>query len=489
MNNPSIDTNLINNININLLSGDDNYCEEGQKNSVQNQKLPHLQNNPETNQKDNSSNQNILQNQFINNSLNEDIFQTINSFLQQNKLIELSSYLNLNKNRIPQNILSSFISFVLESYNADLNILNIFLSNGANVNAVIHSSNSKIEEKDQINLLMFSIIKNNMELFNLVIKFNPDVLLEDKDKKNSLVYSIYFNDDNNPIMLQELLKLNKEAVKTIYYDQESNITHNLLTLAASKNKKNMFSILLDYNCNLNYQIPQTGETAMHLTVKNDNVEIAEIINNNPNYKKNIKNIIGETPKDISSKKKGKIFYQIMTKEEQMNHSSNNSNNISKTNNFGVQLNNEFNNMNNFNINQTSQNLMNMQNLNISNKKRHDKKDKFEMYNDINIKGMNDNENVYYENNSQDNIIIPIEFQSLDYPTYLSMGQDIKLCINLFQNEDSLTQQIEDLEKQIKEKEDNIKKYEKLINNENNQLNDLNKGIEEINAEIKKTKKK
>ena len=84
---------------------------------------------------------------------------------------------------------------------------------------------------------------------------------------------------------------------------------------------------------------------------------------------------------------------------------------------------------------------------------------------MNLKNYNDNENIYYENNNQDNLIIPIEFQSVDYPTYLSMGQDIKLCLNLFQSEDSLNQQIEELEKQLKEKEDNIKKYEKLINSE------------------------
>ena len=459
MSNQTMDNNLVNNIN--PLSGEEKSEKD---NAQQHQNLSNKQNisnNSEANQKDNSPEQN-LQNHFTNNSSNEDIIQNINSFLQQNKFTELSSYLNSNKNIIPQNILSSYISYILESYNGDPNILNIFLSNGANVNTVIHSSNCKIEEKDQINLLMFSIITNNMELFKLVIKYNPDVLLEAKNKKNSLVYSIFFNDDNNPLMLQELLKLNNKAVETIYYDPDTNTTHNLLTLAASKNKKNIVALLLDYNCNINYQIPQTGETAMHLTVKNDNVEIAEIINKNLKYIKNIKNNLGETPNDISNKKKGKIFYQIITKEEQKNHGNNNSNNnLPKINNYSVQLKNEYNNMNNFNNNQNNQNLVNMQDFNNNNvgtnnhKKKHDKKDKLTNNNDL---YSNNNEYIYYENNNQDNLIIPIEFQSVDYPTYLSMGQDIKLCLNLFQSEDSLTQQIEELEKQLKEKEDNIKQY-------------------------------
>ena len=65
-------------------------------------------------------------------------------------------------------------------------------------------------------------------------------------------------------MLQELLKLNPDAIKTIYYDQENNTTHNLLTLAASKNKKNFVELLLENNCDLNYQIPETGDTSLHL---------------------------------------------------------------------------------------------------------------------------------------------------------------------------------------------------------------------------------
>ena len=484
MSNQPID-NIMNNIN--PLSGEKKFDEEEQNNPPQNQNVSNVQ-NIEINLKDNSSEQN-LQSQYNNNSANEDIIPKINSLLQQNKFPELSSFLNSNKNKISQNILSSYISLILDSYNGDPNILNIFLENGANVNTIIHSTNCQIEEKDQINLLMFSIITNNIDLFKLVIKYNPDVLLEDKIKKNSLIYAILFNDDNNPVMLQELLKLNNEAIETIYDDQENNISHNLLTLAASKNKKNIVALLLEYNCNINYQIPQTGETAMHLTVKNDNLEIAEILSKNPKYIKNIKNNAGETPKDICHKKKGKIFYKII-KEDHSNNNSNN--NLPKSNNFNMQLNNEFNNMNNFN-NPNNQNIIqNLNNNNIgvggNNNKKKSKKDKYGINNDMNLKNINDNEYYYNENNNQDNLIIPIEFQSVDYPTYLSMGQDIKLCLNLFQSEDSLTQQIEDLEKQLKEKEDSIKKYEKLINTENKKIADLNQEIEAKNEEIIKQKK-
>ena len=495
MSNQQIENNLMNNTN--QLSGEENYSNENQKNSQQNTDIsnnPNFNGNSDINIKDN----NLLQNQNINNVSNEEIIQKINLFLQQNQFQELSSFLTINKNTIPQNILSFFISYVLETYYGDAKIINLFLANGANVNSIIHVANCQIEEKEQINLLMFSIISSNLDLFKVVLKYNPNVLLEDKNKKNVLVYSILFIDDNNPLMLQELLKLNPDAIKTIYYDQENNITHNLLTLAASKNKKNFVEVLLENNCELNYQIPETGDTPMHLTVKNDNVEIAEIIIRHPKYVKNIPNKLGETPKDICKEKKGKIFYQIIAKEQQMNHGNNNNsnNNLPKPNNFGVQLNNEFNNINNnFNNNNSNQNIMNIQNINnnagnSSKKKKRDKKEKFNNndLNNINLRNMNDNEFAYYGNNNQENLIIPIQFQSVDYPTYLSMGQDIKLCLNLFQSEDSLTQQIQQLEKELEEKkEEDIKKQKKIRSSQEKQITEIKTQNEDYTKLLKNLK--
>ena len=44
---------------------------------------------------------------------------------------------------------------------------------------------------------------------------------------------------------------------------------------------------------------------------------------------------------------------------------------------------------------------------------------------------------------QNNLVILIEFQSIDYLDYLSICQDIKLCLNFFHSEHSLNQQIEE----------------------------------------------
>ena len=492
MNIQQIDNNLINKTE--SLQGEDKFLEEANNNTQQN---INLNNNQDLNIKDNPQEQNILQNQNINNLSNEEIILKINNFLQQNQLDELSAFLSLNKNIIPKNVLSSYISIILDSYNVDLNLLEIFLENGANVNSPIHSSSCQIEEKDQINLLIFSIITNNLELFKLVIKYNPDILLEDINKKNSLIYSILFND--NSTAFQELLSLNNEAVNSHYFEQESKLTHSLLTLATFKGKKNIVATLLLNDCDINYQIPETGDTALHIAVKFDNIEIDEILNTNPKINKNIKNKLGETASDICKYKKGKIFFRIVAKENQMNNGNNSNNNLPKAT-LGIQLNNnESNNMNN---NELNNNLFNNQNSMIpqnmsgsnnlganSNKQKKERKEKYGNTNGF-VNNVNDNDyNLYYGNNNDNNLIVPIEFQNDDnYPTYLSMGQDIKLCLNLFQSEDSLTQQIEELEKQLKEKNDSIENYEELIQKKENEVNAIKKDISDIDEEIKRQRK-
>ena len=119
---------------------------------------PESSNNNEMDQNDENQNEEFL------------LQQKINLFLQQNQFAELSAFLNINKSKLSQNLLTNYISIVLEFYKCDINILNAFLSNGANVNSAIHSASCEIEEKDGINLLMYSIITNNMELFNTILK-------------------------------------------------------------------------------------------------------------------------------------------------------------------------------------------------------------------------------------------------------------------------------------------------------------------------------
>jgi non-canonical poly(A) RNA polymerase PAPD5/7 len=116
---------------------------------------------------------------------------------------------------------------------------------------------------------------------------------------------------------------------------------------------------------------------------------------------------------------------------------------------------------------------------VINKKNKEKRNKFE-YN---------NEFLCNEDNIQDNLIVPIEFQTVDYPTYLSMGQDIKLCLNLFKSEDSLHQRIEELEKELKEKSENIKSCEDSIKESDEEILKISKNINNTIDIIQKMNKK
>ena len=80
----------------------------------------------------------------------------------------------------------------------------------------------------------------------------------------------------------------------------------------------------------------------------------------------------------------------------------------------------------------------------------------------NLNSFEDEKNYYYENISQDNYVVPIEFKNVDYTTYLSMGQEMKLCLNLFKEEDALIKEKEKLLKQKEELENMRENTEKNI---------------------------
>ena len=411
----------------------------------------------------------IQQKQQIDNLPIEEILKKIDIYLKENNLSELVNILKLSQGKINKNLLSNYISENLK--NTD--IIGIFLSSGADVNSYIHCTDYKIDENEKVNLLMFSIMTENVDMFKLVLQYHPDVLQEDIHKKNSLFYYISFNEDPN--MLHDLLQLNPDAINSVYYDHENNITHNLLTFAVSKNKKDLCSILIKYNCNLNYQIPETGETFLHLIVKNDNIEIAKLLLSVPNINidRSLKNKDGKTAKELGEEKRGNIYFQIICKENTIFNtiSLNNQNKNSNINNNNLG-NNEINNnikaskKGNDIFNKISANLINNANTNYENEKN------------------------YYDNIPQDNYVVPIEFNNVDYTTYLSMGQDMKLCLNLFKEEEVL---IKEKEKLFKQKEDleitkNKKdlKMKELIEAENEiteQTNEFDKVIKETNNEI------
>jgi non-canonical poly(A) RNA polymerase PAPD5/7 len=417
--------------------------------------------NPQVNQKSFPQEEkfNLNINYILDNTPIEEIKKKIDLCIKEKNLSELDNFLSLFKGKINKKLLSNYISENLEN----IEIINIFLKSGADVNSYVNCPNYQINEEDKTNLLMFSMMTENTGLFKLVLQYHPDVLQEDKNKKNSVFYYITFNEDPN--MLHDLLQLNEDAINSIYFDPENNITHNLLTFAVTKNKKDICSILIKYNCNVNYQIPETGETFLHLIVKNDNIEIAKLLYNHPNIDKSLKNKDGKTARELGEEKKGNIFFQIIVKEN-----SNNKNININTN-------------NNNNINLTNNETTNQK----SNKKGNELFNKISENLNSNINDYENEKNYYCDNTLQDNYIVPIEFNNVDYNTYLSMGQEMKLCLNLFKEEDVLKKEKEKLLKQKEELENMRENTEKNIKEMIKTENDLNIKLKDCDSNIKEAK--
>ena len=416
--------------------------------------------NPQVNQKSFPQEEkfNLNINYILDNTPIEEIKKKIDLCIKEKNLSELDNFLSLFKGKINKKLLSNYISENLEN----IDIINIFLKSGADVNSYVNCPNYQINEEDKTNLLMFSMMTENTGLFKLVLQYHPDVLQEDKNKKNSVFYYITFNEDPN--MLHDLLQLNEDAINSIYFDPENNITHNLLTFAVTKNKKDICSILIKYNCNVNYQIPETGETFLHLIVKNDNIEIAKLLYNHPNIDKSLKNKDGKTARELGEEKKGNIFFQIIVKENSNNKNINintNNNNINLTNNEAT----------NAKINKKGNELFNKISENLNS----------------NINDYENEKNYYCDNTLQDNYIVPIEFNNVDYNTYLSMGQEMKLCLNLFKEEDVLKKEKEKLLKQKEELENMRENTEKNIKEMIKTENDLNIKLKDCDSNIKEAK--
>ena len=414
--------------------------------------------NPQVNQKSFPQEEkfNLNINYILDNTPIEEIKKKIDLCIKEKNLSELDNFLSLFKGKINKKLLSNYISENLEN----IDIINIFLKSGADVNSYVNCPNYQINEEDKTNLLMFSMMTENTGLFKLVLQYHPDVLQEDKNKKNSVFYYITFNEDPN--MLHDLLQLNEDAINSIYFDPENNITHNLLTFAVTKNKKDICSILIKYNCNVNYQIPETGETFLHLIVKNDNIEIAKLLYNHPNIDKSLKNKDGKTARELGEEKKGNIFFQIIVKENSNNKNINTNNN---------------------NINLTNNETTNLK----SNKKGNELFNKISENLNSNINDYENEKNYYCDNTLQDNYIVPIEFNNVDYNTYLSMGQEMKLCLNLFKEEDVLKKEKEKLLKQKEELENMRENTEKNIKEMIKTENDLNIKLKDCDSNIKEAK--
>ena len=231
----------------------------------------------------------------------------LSNLIQNNDLINLSIF--LQENKLTKQTLQTGILLILKKYeknNLIYQMINLLLNSGADVNSPISYYNKiNIDEKDNITLLMFAIIFNDIDLIKIILN-NPfiDINKIDSKNRNAIFYSvIYDNNDNNQIislLIKNQANINSFA-KIEVLNQNYEI-HSIFTLACYKGLINIVKVLLENNVNVNFQTKPKEDTGLHLAVQFRHYEIIKILlNSNLVYVDQI-NKYGKKPFDIAVEK-------------------------------------------------------------------------------------------------------------------------------------------------------------------------------------------
>jgi hypothetical protein len=226
-------------------------------------------------------------------------------------------------------------------------MLSLFLEKGGDINHSITWKNknkinndllyyyfkNSIESKDNITLLMFSIIMNDKYLFDLLFHFNPDINKTDSLKRNAIIYSIIFNDNDNTDMLEILINKNANINSVTKIELQPNIyeDHSVLTLACFKNLINIVKILLkNDNLIVNFQTSPNLDTALHIAARFGYDQIAKELLKFNNIYVDILNKDNKKPIDLAIEyfnNKGGEIYNVFMQYYQNKDNNNNNNNL------------------------------------------------------------------------------------------------------------------------------------------------------------------
>lgn len=127
---------------------------------------------------------------------------------------------------------------------------------------------------------MFAAKKGDLQLLHTILNHNPQINNKDAYNRNALFYSISAEKGDNADIVLTLIKskINVNDIELINVSKNLE-GHSPLTLASKLNLKNTVKALLDNCGNLDYQNPVTGNTALHYSVINSNIEIVRLLLN------------------------------------------------------------------------------------------------------------------------------------------------------------------------------------------------------------------
>ena len=299
----------------------------------------------------------------------------------------------LEKEHPPTQILNEGVISLIKRYqNVDeklYELLNILFSYGASPNiSVIFDGEHPIKENENISLLMFAIKNKDLNLVNLILKFNPEINKKDIYGRTPIIYAVIFNNNDSTDILNLLIqhKANINYSLQLKMSEDQYQYHSVFTLAIFQDLKNVTKCLIDNNVDVNFRTAPRGDTGLHIAAYYAKAELLELLLSYPKIVAYIdaKNNDGKKPyeliKDNEEKEKKNFIFKNCYFNIRMNNQNmkmnypimnNNMKNLNPQLNKMQQMNqmqmNNFNDLNNFNFTnfeQINNNQMNIKNINI-----------------------------------------------------------------------------------------------------------------------------
>ena len=219
-------------------------------------------------------------------NLNETLIK-INEFLDNSDVDTLNTY--LAKEKIDKKNLNDSLCLALQKYIPEnkiiLEFINILLKKGSEPDCHFHyiikskSLSPKIEEKDNVTGLMYSCLKGDLNLIQVMLQYKQDINKKDKNGRNALFYTILSEKGENLDIVKLLVNygINVNCIGIVETGRNTQASHSPLSLTAINNLKDIFLILIEKGADVNFQSLPDKDSILHIAVKNENLDIIKII--------------------------------------------------------------------------------------------------------------------------------------------------------------------------------------------------------------------
>lgn len=244
--------------------------------------------------------------QVIDKNTNINIKDGVNYFLFeliQTKNKDIIYFIFKNINNIKFDIIDyderSLIYYIIKQNNSE--ILKFFLEF---INKNIGTDILNEKDKYGFTNLMYAIIFDHFDIVKILIKFNVNLFINNKNGYNAFFLALQYN--RNDILIYLLDQIND-------FNFTNKFGENLLQSAITFENNKIINILLEKNINLNYQEPENGLTIFHQLIILGKINILKQIRNKK-IDINISDYIGQTGIMYALIENNKPLFNYLIKE-------------------------------------------------------------------------------------------------------------------------------------------------------------------------------